>query len=190
MDIIIPEIIEASSGTIIGGDYKAHKYQLTLSPELISVTKVNKKGEILETEEFVTLERYNKWYKGIQNLYGTSRITRKKLHHATQVGFDPIHYTDTKRATNAGMRKQDGILMVPVNINIVTWGTKYTLKVDLETQMVHVIRKDGTTHDSFPIGEYEAWEAKLKSTHGRLNRTQRRYYSLLGDQYIAVTNRP
>nr|UVN00786.1 MAG: hypothetical protein [Bacteriophage sp.] len=179
---IVPEEIECSSGSVLSFNYKRVVYSLTMQPDkiliqqFISKSKTPAKG----TSQIImlnSLEEYQTWYSKLKLSYG-KRITRRRLHYATtENGI--IKYTDYPKATNAGMRKSEGIICIPETIT--TYRSTYTIKVENQTVTILDARgiKQQTSIKSFP-----SWIENLKEKEGRLTRRKLRYFNEDNGQLI------
>ena len=173
---IVPEEIECSSGSVFNFNYKRVVYSLTLQPDKILIQQVISKYKTSTkgTSQIImlnSLEEYQNWYNRLKLSYG-KRITRKRLHYATtENGI--IKYTDYPKATNAGMRKSEGIICIPETLT--TYRSTYTIKVD-EDSFVTITDSYGarteTTIKSFP-----SWVDGLKEKEGRITRRKLRYFN-------------
>lgn len=173
--IIVPEEIECSSGSVFNFNYKRVVYSLTMQPDkiliqqFISKSKTPAKG----TSQIImlnSLEEYQTWYSKLKLSYGR-RITRRRLHYATtENGI--IKYTDYPKATNAGMRKSEGIICIPETIT--TYRSTYTIKV--EDSFVIITDSYGARTET-TIKCFQSWVDNLKDKEGRLTRRKLRYFN-------------
>lgn len=173
--IIVPEEIECSSGSVFNFNYKRVVYSLTMQPDkiliqqFISKSKTPAKG----TSQIImlnSLEEYQTWYNGLKLSYG-KRITRRRLHYATtENGI--IKYTDYPKATNAGMRKSEGIICIPETIT--TYRSTYIIKV--EDSFVIITDSYGNKIET-TIKCFQSWIDNLKDKEGRLTRRKLRYFN-------------
>lgn len=173
--IIVPEEIECSSGSVFSFNYKRVVYSLTMQPDkiliqqFISKSKTPAKG----TSQIImlnSLEEYQTWFSKLKLSYGR-RITRRRLHYATtENGI--IKYTDYPKATNAGMRKSEGIICIPETIT--TYRSIYTITV--ENQIVIILDAQRIKQE-IPIKSFSSWIENLKEKEGRLIRRKLRYFN-------------
>lgn len=179
---IVPEEIECSSGSVFSFNYKLVVYSLTMQPDkiliqqFISKSKTPAKG----TSQIImlnSLEEYQTWYSKLKLSYG-KRITRRRLHYATtENGI--IKYTDYPKATNAGMRKSEGIICIPETIT--TYRSIYTITV--ENQIVIILDAQRIKQE-IPIKSFSSWIENLKEKEGRLTRRKLRYFNEDNGQLI------
>lgn len=173
--IIVPEEIECSSGSVFSFNYKRVVYSLTMQPDKILIQQAISKSKTPAkgTSQIImlnSLEEYQTWYSKLKLSYG-KRITRRRLHYATtENGI--IKYTDYPKATNAGMRKSEGIICIPETIT--TYRSICTIKV--ENQTVTILDAWGIKQQT-SIKEFPSWVDNLKDKEGRITRRKLRYFN-------------
>lgn len=173
--IIVPEEIECSSGSVFNFNYKRVVYSLTMQPDKILIQQAISKSKTPAkgTSQIImlnSLEEYQTWYSKLKLSYG-KRITRRRLHYATtENGI--IKYTDYPKATNAGMRKSEGIICISETIT--TYRSTYTIKV--ENQTVTILDAWGIKQQT-PIKTFPSWVDELKDKEGRITRRKLRYFN-------------
>lgn len=172
---IVPEEIECSSGSVFNFNYKRVVYSLTMQPDkiliqqAISKSKTPAKGTS-QIIMFNSLEEYQIWYSKLKLSYG-KRITRKRLHYATtENGI--IKYTDYPKATNAGMRRSEGIICIPETI--ITSFTTYDIQVKYKEI---TIRDSKGTQIIINLEAMKEWMDGLKAKEGKLIRRKLRYFN-------------
>lgn len=174
--IIVPEEIECSSGSVFNFNYKRVVYSLTMQPDKILIQQAISKSKTPAkgTSQIImlnSLEEYQTWYSKLKLSYG-KRITRKRLHYATtENGI--IKYTDYPKATNAGMRKSEGIICIPETIT--TYRSTYTIKIE-ENSFVTIIDSHGDRTET-TIKSFSSWVERLKEKEGRITRRKLRYFN-------------
>lgn len=173
--IIVPEEIECSSGSVFNFNYKRVVYSLTMQPDKILIQQAISKSKTPAkgTSQIImlnSLEEYQTWYSKLKLSYG-KRITRRRLHYATtENGI--IKYTDYPKATNAGMRKSEGIICIPETIT--TYRSTYTLKVE---DLFVIITDSYGARTETTIKCFQSWVDNLKDKEGRLTRRKLRYFN-------------
>ena len=180
--IIVPEEIECSSGSVFSFNYKRVVYSLTMQPDKILIQQAISKSKTPAkgTSQIImlnSLEEYQTWFSKLKLSYGR-RITRRRLHYATtENGI--IKYTDYPKATNAGMRKSEGIICIPETIT--TYRSIYTITV--ENQIVIILDAQRIKQE-IPIKSFSSWIENLKEKEGRLTRRKLRYFNEDNGQLI------
>lgn len=174
--IIVPEEIECSSGSVFSFNYKRFVYLLTMQPKRILIQQAISKSKTPAnwTNQIIllnSLEEYQTWYSKLKLSYG-KRITRRRLHYATTEKNGIIKYTDYPKATNAGMRRQEGIICIPETIT--TYCNTYTIKV--ENQTVTIMNSWGVKQQT-SVKEFPSWVNNLKDIEGRITRRKLRYFN-------------
>lgn len=173
--IIVPEEIECSSGSVFSFNYKRVVYSLTMQPDKIPIQQAISKSKTPAkgTSQIImlnSLEEYQTWYSKLKLSYG-KRITRRRLHYATtENGI--IKYTDYPKATNAGMRKSEGIICIPETIT--TYRSTY--KITIEDSFV-IIKDNHGNKTETTIKSYPKWVDGLKEKEGRITRRKLRYFN-------------